>query len=95
MNPEAVFGDLENEGAVRVLLRTLSAIEVAIVKLLDAIGSTIAAIDPGNVLTELLDSMDFIDGKIGLDKPLGARIAAQTRGPGFASIDSLRANRFA
>ena len=63
MNPGAVFGDVENEGAVRVLLRTLSAIEMAIVKLLDAIGSTIAAIDPGNVLTELLIAWTLLTGK--------------------------------
>jgi hypothetical protein len=75
-------------------LRTLSAIEVAIVKLLDAIGSTIAAIDPGNVLTELLDRVDFIDGKLGLDKPLGPELLHK-RVAGFASIDSLRAKRFA
>jgi hypothetical protein len=65
------------------------------VKLLDAIGSTIAVIDPDKVLTELLDGMEFIDGKMGLDKPLGARIAAQTRGARIAPIDALRADRFA
>jgi len=64
MNPEAVFGDVENEGAAEVLSRKLAAIEFAIMKIHDALGSAVSAIDPANVswcdvarLTEILRAL--------------------------------------
>jgi len=53
MDPQAVFANVEHEGAAEVLSRKLAAVEIAIAKLHDAIGSTVAAADPANV--SLLD----------------------------------------
>ena len=63
----AVFGDVENEGAAQVLSRKLAAVEFAIMKLRDAIGSTVAGIDSANVswldvarLTEILQALETL-----------------------------------
>ena len=79
MNPEVVFGDVENERAAEVLSRKLAAIELAIMKLHDAIDSTVAAIDPANVswldvarLTEILQALETLafDAEVAADKRL-------------------------
>ena len=77
MNSAAVFGDVENEGAAEVLSRKLAAVEFAIMKLRDAIGSTVAGIDSANVswldvarLTEILQTLGTL---VSEDDPAAGR----------------------
>jgi hypothetical protein len=64
MDPQAIFANVESEGAAEILSRKLAAVEIAITKLHDAIGSTVAAVDPVHVswldiarLTEILHAL--------------------------------------